>query len=159
MIRKIFMVSTVVVLVFLIIITPTFISQNAPLGAAPLVFIYNRDYSVLVDVHSVVVEYLYWNISIRVVGLDNQSYRPPLMLENDTYDLHTVIAKNDTRRYEVNVTLFDQTMRGYDYNVSLELKGQADDNIMLVWKEGSDMPVRVALHSTFKDTLPARRLD
>ena len=158
MIRKIFMVSTVVVLVFLIIITPTFISLNAPLGAAPLVFINNRDYTVLVDVHSVVVEYLFWNISIRVSGLDNLSYRPPVMLENDTYDIHTAISKNDTRRFEVNITLFDQMKRGYDYNVTLELKGPADENVMLVWKESRDAPETVALHSTFKDTLLARRL-
>jgi len=155
MIRKIFMVSTVVVLVFLIIITPTFISRQTPLGAAALVFIDNMDYQVLIDVHSVVVEYRYWNISMRVAGMDNQSYSPPVMLENETYDLHAVVAKNDTRKFQVNITLFDQAKHGYDYNVTVELRGQAYDYDMVIRKDGNDSTT-VALHSTFKDTLQAR---
>lgn len=157
MIRKISMVSTIVVLVFLIIITPTFISQQSPLGAAPLIFIDNLNFKVVVDVHSVVVEYRYRNISMRVAGLDNLSYRPPPILENDTYDVHTVVAKNDTHKFELNVTLYDQARRGYDYNVTIEAKGSADNYVMLVWKPGSDSPSTVGLGSTFRDAILARR--
>ena len=159
MIKKIFMVATVVVLVFLIMITPTFIGPQQALGAVPTVFIDNMRYSVLIDVHSVVVEYRFMNISMRVVGLDNTSYRPPILTENDTYDLHTVVWTNSTRRFWVNITLFDQNRIPSDYNVTVEARGPADDYEMIVTKEHSNQSSFVALGSTFRDTLSARRVE
>jgi hypothetical protein len=158
MIKKIFMVSTVVVLVFLIIITPTFISERQPLGSVPSVFIDNMKYSVLIDVHSVVVEYRFRNISMRVTGLESSGYHPPPLIENDTYDLHVVVWKNDTLKFDLNITLFDQNRRGFDYNVTVEVKGEGENNIMLISRPDSDQSSTVALGATFKDTLSARRV-
>lgn len=158
MIKKVFMVSTFVVLVFLIMITPTFIGPQQSLGAVPTVFIDNMRYSVLIDVHSVVVEYRFRNISMRVVGLDNASYHPPPLSENETYDLHMVVWTNDTRRFAVNITLFDQNRRASDYNVTVEVRGVTDDYEMIVLKEGSEQPSVIALGSTYRDTLSARRV-
>ncbi len=157
MIKKIFMVATVIVLVFLIIITPTFISQQQSIGAVPFVFIDHLNYTVLIDVHSVVVEQRYWNVSMCIRSLDNPNYTHLYLVENNTYDIHTVVNKNDTRRFTLNVTIFDQNLNGYDYNATIEIKKENDKDVMSVRKSGSDQGVSVDIGKTFRYALTMRR--
>lgn len=156
MIKKIFMVATLVVLVFLIIITPTFISQQTSLGAVPLVIIDNLRYSILVDVHSTVEPYRYKLISIDITGLDT-AYNPMPVSETETYDLHVVVNKNDTNRFSLNITLFDQVWHGYDYNATVEVKNESAGGFMLVRRADASQPVSTNLMDNFEDTLISRR--
>lgn len=158
MIKKITMVSTIIVLTFLIIITPTFISKQTPIGAIPRVLIDNMKYVILVDVGSAVEDYRYWNISMTVNGLDNLSYHR-VSLEEQTYDLHLVVAKNDTSKFELNITLFDRNDRifiGYDFNATVEAKSQLEANVMEIRRSDIDQVSSVSLGNVFRDTLVAR---
>lgn len=150
------MVSTVIVLIFLIIITPTFISQQAPIGSFPRVLIDHMEYSVLVDVRAALEDYRYHNISIRVMGLDNLGYHPPSIQANETYGIQASILKNDTREFALNITLFDQSGQGYDYNSTVMIEsGQGGDD-MVVKREDSDQLVRKPVGEYFRDTFVAR---
>jgi len=155
MIKKIAMVATMIVLTFLIMITPTFISKQTPIGAAPRVLIDNLRYSIFVDVASVVEDYRYWNISLKITGLDNLSYKRNA-LEEQTYDLHLTVTKNDTRIFALNVTLFDKNRMGYDYNATVEALNEPSGNAMLVRRAGTSDVSTVTLGNVFRDTLIAR---
>jgi len=154
MIRKIAMVATIIVLTFLIMITPTFISKQTPIGAAPRVLLDNMRYSIFVDVASVVEDYWYWNISLKITGLDNRSYQRSV-LEEQTYDLHLTVAKNDTRVFALNVTLFDKNRMGYDYNTTVEALNETLGSAMLIRRAGTS-DISVPLGNVFRDTLIAR---
>ena len=156
MIKKVFMVSTVIVLIFLIIITPTFISQQAPIGSFPRVLIDHMEYSVLVDVRAALEDYRYHNISIRVKGLDNTAYQPPPVSANETYGIQATVLKNDTRAFSLNITLFDQSGQGYDYNSNVTIVTRQDGDVMVVQREGSDQTVEKPVGEYFRDTFVAR---
>jgi len=158
MIKKVFMVSTVIVLTFLIIITPTFISQQAPIGSFPRVLIDHMEYSVLVDVRAAVEDYRYLNISITVTGLD-KTYHPPPVAANETYGIQATILKNDTREFKFSITLFDHTNRGYDYNATIRIVSEQDIDTMWVQKEGSDQSVQEPVGEHYRDTLVARSVN
>ena len=155
MIKKIAMVATIIVLTFLIMITPTFISKQTPIGAAPRVLLDNMKYSILVDVASVVEDYRYWNISLKITGLDNLSYHASRM-EEQTYDLHFTVPKNDTSMFALNVTLFDKNRLGYDYNVTVEAQNETSGNAMLIRRAGTSEISTVPIGNVFRDTLIAR---
>ncbi len=156
MIKKIFMVATLVTLIFLIIITPTFISRQTSLGAVPLVIIDNLRFTILVDIHSTVEPYRYKYISIDVTSLDN-SNGSTVVDESETYDLHVVIQKNDTRRFHLNITLFDQAWHGYDYNATVEVKSESEGGAILVRRADSTHTTSTNLMDNFEDTLISRR--
>lgn len=155
MIKKIFMVATVIVLALLIIITPTFISQSPPPASVPRVLIDNLSYAVIVDVNSALEPYRYRNITIAVRGLDNLSYHPPPVYEEQTYDLHVVVLKNVSRKFDVNITLYDRARYAYDYNVTIEVSEES--NQMLVRNADGDVLGTVSVGgNAFKDAMMAR---
>jgi len=151
------MVSTVIVLTFLIIMTPTFISQQAPIGSFPRVLIDHMEYSVLVDVRAALEDYRYHNISIRVTGLGDPGYHPPPICANETYGIQATVLKNDTREFTLNITLFDQVGQGYVYNSTVTIEpDQYGDDVMVVKREGSNQEVRKPIGEYFRDTFVAR---
>ena len=156
MIKKVFMVSTVIVLTFLIIMTPTFISQQAPIGSFPRVLIDHMEYSVLVDVRAALEDYRYHNISIRVTGRDDPGYHPPPVQSNETYGIQATVLKNDTREFTLNITLFDQGGQGYVYNSNVTIESGQDGDDMVVKREGSNQEVRKPIGEYFRDTFVAR---
>jgi hypothetical protein len=156
MIKQVFMVSTVIVLIFLIIITPTFISQQAPIGSFPRVLIDHMDYSVLVDVRAALEDYRYHNITIRVAGIDNPGYHPPPVQSSETYGIQATILKNDTREFALNITLFDQGGQGYDYNSTVRIVSGQDGDDMVIMREGSSQNVQIPIGEYFRDTFIAR---
>ena len=156
MIKKVFMVSTVIVLIFLLIMTPTFISQQAPIGSFPRVLIDHMEYSVLVDVRAALEDFRYHNISIRVTGMDDPGYHPPPVHANETYGIQATVLKNDTREFILNITLFDQGGQEYVYNSTVRIESGQDGDEMAVKREGSDQLVRKPVGEYFRDTFVAR---
>jgi len=156
MIKKVFMVSTVIVLIFLIIITPTFISQQAPIGSFPRVLIDHMEYSVLVDVRAALEDYRYHNMSIRVTGLGAPGYHPPPIQSNETYGIQATVLKNDTREFTLNITLYDQLRQGYVYNTTVRIvSGQDGEDIMVVKRDSIEL-ARTPIGGYFRDVFVAR---
>ena len=156
MIKKVFMVSTVIVLLFLIIMTPTFISQQAPIGSFPRVLIDHMDYSVLIDVRAALEDYRYQNMNIKVTGLDNIAYNPPPATASETYGIQTTVLKNDTREFSVNITIFDQGGHAYDFNATVTIQAGLDGDVMVVQKEHSDQMVQEPVGEYYRDAIVAR---
>jgi len=156
MIKKIFMVSTIVVLVLLVIITPRLISQEPQISEFPRILIDHMKYELIIDVHSAVEPYRYKNISITVLGLDNDSYRPPTLLEEETFNLHLKISKNDTYNFQLNVTLFDQNFNGFDYNATIKIINNLEGDKMLVYKSKDSRPSSTNVGNQFRDILDSR---
>jgi len=115
-------VVAILVLLAMILITPTLIGRSPELGSLPLLIVgLTQDQSTFViHVGAAVGSYMYANVTLEVRGIQNASYEAEAM-ENDTYDVHIRVPVNVTRSFSIHTYLVDRQENYFEYNVTVNL--------------------------------------
>ena len=118
MIRKALMALTVIVLVILIIITPSLIGKEPGVSSIPKVIVDYADNETIVHVTSALGDHRFTNISIYAenasVGWSNES------AQSEAYSLTMRFPGSVVSGFFLNVTVYDDE-NGYEYNCSVVL--------------------------------------
>lgn len=154
---QILMVLAIPVLVLLIIFTPRLTGEPSGLASIPVVIIDAQTDSLILDVTGAFDHYRYRNITLRVRSLDNASLNFTVS-EEETYDVHVAFPRISTNVFDLNVTLFDQEDRGFDYNATVRFTGGPEDAVMIVTERPSDRTVRTDLPGEFRALVSQRSM-
>ena len=118
------MFGTIIVLVGLILITPSYLPHPSALTSLPILIVAmtSNEKSVIVDVTGALQAYLYDNITLNVTGLDVANGTPSSwnVGMNDTYNAEVYIPANLTS-WRIHVWLTDHQGNYFEYNVTLRL--------------------------------------
>ena len=127
-------VVAILVLLAMILITPTLIGRSPELGSLPLLIVgLTQDRSTfVVDVGGVVGRYMYANVTLEVRGILNASYEAEAM-ENDTYGVHIRVPVNATASFSVHTYLVDRQKNYFEYNVTVDLGRDDQDRSVLIF--------------------------
>lgn len=130
------MVVTILVLLSLILVTPSLLGRSPELSSLPILIIGlshdNRTMSV--DVGGAVGWYMYENATIRVRSLNLNSTFNVTVSENETYDLHTKIPINATNNFfRVHALIFDRLDNYFETNVTARVYRNADGRTVMAF--------------------------
>lgn len=118
------MFATIIFLVALILVTPSFLPHPSALTSLPILIVAmtHDQKSVIVDVTGAIQAYLYDNITLNVtqIGAVNGTPPPRNAFLKDTYNLEMYVPSNLTS-YRIHVWLTDHQGNYFEYNVTLRL--------------------------------------
>lgn len=125
------MVITILALLFLIFITPSLLGRPPELASLPLLIIgLTQDESTfVVDVGGAVGAYMYANVTLEVLGIDNASYQARVM-NASAYHLHVRVPRNATP-FAVHTLLVDRQDNYFEYNITASLATEATRLVMI----------------------------
>lgn len=116
------MFGAIIVLVALILITPSLLGRTSPLDSLPVLIVamnHNRT-MVIVDVTAAVQAYLYDNITLEVkhTNPDFSNRTLEAYSRNDTYNVQLEVPANETPFY-IHARLIDLQGNYFEYNVTM----------------------------------------
>lgn len=132
------MFGTIIVLVVLILVTPTLLGHPSELSSAPVLLVaMTHDQSMLVvGVTGAVQAYLYDNITLNVSRVDPNGTNTSLgrFAQNDTYtaELYVPAPANATLLW-IHVRLVDQQHTYFEYNVTMYLDTTVAGRLTMVF--------------------------
>ena len=126
-------VVAILVLLAMILITPTLIGRSPELGSLPLLIVgLTQDQSTfVVDVGGAVGRYMYANVTLEVRGIQNAAYEAEA--ENDTYGVHIRVSVNVTRSFSIHTYLVDRQDNYFEYNVTVDLGRDDQGRFVLIF--------------------------
>ena len=119
MLKKIFMVSVIIVLVLLIIITPRFIGRDQGIAAVPELLVDHVENQTKVYVKGI-GDYRYPNITIQIIYPGPSGPVELLQRDTFTYFSNVSISDNLTKEFDLNVSLYVGKLE-YQYNCSISI--------------------------------------
>lgn len=118
------MFGTIIVLVAMILVTPSFLPHPSALTSLPVLIVAmtSNQKSVVVDVTGALEAYLYDNITMNVTQIGSANATEPAYNVglNDTYNLEVYIPANLTS-WRIHVWLTDRQGNYFEYNLTLRV--------------------------------------
>ncbi|MGQ0798063.1 MAG: hypothetical protein ACT4OI_09430 [Methanobacteriota archaeon] len=138
-------VTAILVLLAMILITPTLIGRPPELGSLPLLIVgLTQDRSTfVVHVGGAVGSYMYANVTLAVRGIGNASSYEAQAMENDTYDANLRVPVNVTASFAIHTYLVDRQENYFEYNVTVDLGRDAQDRLVLIFTLADEKEPRV----------------
>lgn len=130
------MVLSILVLVVLIIVTPTLLGRPpSELASPPLLIIgmFRNESAFIVNLGAAVSEYRYDYVRLAINGSDpstNWNFTENYT-ENDTYGFHRWVARNVT--FSVSVYFVDHQRNYFEYNVTVRTMKDPDNRTAMVF--------------------------
>ncbi len=158
------MFGTIIVLVVLILATPTLLGHPSELSSAPvlLVAMTHAGSTLVVGVTGAVQAYLYDNITLNVSRENPNGTSTSLgwFAQNDTYtaELYVPAPENSTVLW-IHVRLVDQQQTYFEFNVTMSLDATSTGHLTMVFNfpDVQDAaPQRVVPPDDFRWAVPRR---
>ena len=128
------MVLTILLLLVLILLTPSLIGRPQELASIPLLIVgLSTDEGTLVlDLGAAVQAYLYRTIILEIVSSPDPVVNRSVT-EEDAYHVGARVPANDTLAYAVRAWFMDRQDNYFEYNVTVNTYVDADDRRVLAF--------------------------